>query len=37
MAVSVSGPLSRVDEAFGERAVPVLQTLPATIGAALHE
>lgn len=27
MAVSVSGPLSRVDEAFGDRAVPVLQAI----------
>ena len=25
MAVSVSGPLSRVDDAFGERAVPILR------------
>ena len=31
MAVSVSGPLSRVDEAFGERAVPVLQATALTI------
>ncbi len=37
MALSVSGPLSRVDEAFGERAVPVLQSVAAAIGAALHE
>ena len=27
MAVSVSGPLSRVDEAFGDRAVPVLRAI----------
>ena len=25
MAVSVSGPINRVDDAFGERAVPILQ------------
>jgi IclR family transcriptional regulator, acetate operon repressor len=37
MALSVSGPLSRVDEAFGERAVPVLKSVAATIGAALHD
>ena len=37
MALSVSGPLSRVDEAFGKRAVPVLQSVAAAIGAALHE
>jgi IclR family acetate operon transcriptional repressor len=35
MAVSVSGPLSRVDEAFGERAVPVLQTIAKRVGAEL--
>ena len=27
MAVSVSGPISRVDDAFGERAVPILQQI----------
>jgi IclR family acetate operon transcriptional repressor len=31
MAVSVSGPLSRVDEDFGERAVPVLRSVAQTI------
>jgi IclR family acetate operon transcriptional repressor len=32
MAVSVSGPLSRVDEAFGRRAVPLLLTAAGQIG-----
>jgi IclR family transcriptional regulator, acetate operon repressor len=32
MAVSVSGPLSRVDEAFGDRAVPVLQGIAERVG-----
>ena len=32
MAVSVSGPLSRVDEAFGERAIPLLRAAAAAIG-----
>jgi IclR family acetate operon transcriptional repressor len=36
MAISVSGPLSRVDEAFGARAVPVLQSVAETIGAGLQ-
>ncbi len=31
MAVSVSGPLSRVDEAFGERAVPALRAVARRI------
>jgi IclR family acetate operon transcriptional repressor len=35
MAVSVSGPLSRVDLAFGERAVPVLHAVAETIGRGL--
>jgi IclR family acetate operon transcriptional repressor len=35
MAVSVSGPLSRVDAAFGERAVPVLHQVAERIGAGL--
>lgn len=35
MAVSVSGPLSRVDEAFGDRAVPALQATAERIGAEL--
>lgn len=34
-AVSVSGPISRVDEAFGERAVPLLRKAAAVIGAEL--
>jgi IclR family transcriptional regulator, acetate operon repressor len=37
MAVSVSGPLSRVDEAFGERAVPVLKNVATTIATALDD
>lgn len=32
MAISVSGPTSRVDEAFGMRAVPLLQRVAQTIG-----
>lgn len=32
MAISVSGPLARVDEEFGRRAVPVLQQAAALIG-----
>ncbi len=36
MAVSVSGPLSRVDEGFGERAVPALQRAAEAISAALR-
>lgn len=36
MALSVSGPLTRVDEAFGTRAVPVLAAAAADIGAALR-
>jgi IclR family acetate operon transcriptional repressor len=32
MAVSVSGPLSRVDEAFGDRAVPVLRAIAERVG-----
>ena len=32
MAISVSGPTSRVDEAFGMRAVPLLQQVAQTIG-----
>lgn len=35
MAISVSGPLARVDEEFGRRAVPVLQQSAAAIGAEL--
>lgn len=31
-AISVSGPVSRVDDAFAERAVPVLRAMAATIG-----
>ena len=31
-AISVSGPVSRVDESFGERAVPLLQRAAAVIG-----
>ncbi|MFJ4046060.1 IclR family transcriptional regulator [Microbacterium sp. NPDC089987] len=34
-AVSVSGPISRVDEAFGERAVPMLRTAAQAISAEL--
>ena len=34
-AVSVSGPISRVDEAFGERAVPLLRTAAEAISAEL--
>lgn len=34
-AVSVSGPISRVDDAFGERAVPLLRTAAAAISAEL--
>ncbi len=37
MALSVSGPLSRVDEAFGDRAVPVLTAIATSIGSALSE
>ena len=36
MALSVSGPLARVDEAFGARAVPVLRQVAAQIGAELR-
>lgn len=35
MAVSVSGPLTRVDLAFGDRAVPLLQAAAVRIGLAL--
>ena len=35
MAVSVSGPLSRVDEAFGDRAVPVLRGIADRVSAEL--
>ncbi len=35
VAVSVSGPLSRVDLSFGDRAVPLLQAAAARIGRAL--
>ncbi|WP_336644565.1 IclR family transcriptional regulator [Microbacterium sp. USHLN186] len=35
MAVSVSGPISRVDESFGERAVPLLRRAAEAIGAEL--
>lgn len=35
MAVSVSGPLSRVDHAFGDRAVPALQAIAGRIGTEL--
>ena len=35
MAVSVSGPLSRVDHAFGDRAVPVLRAIADRISAEL--
>jgi IclR family acetate operon transcriptional repressor len=35
-AVSVSGPDTRVDESFGERAVPVLGEIAAEIGALAH-
>lgn len=31
-AISVSGPVTRVDEAFGERAVPLLQAAARSIG-----
>lgn len=34
-AISVSGPISRVDEEFGRRAVPLLQKAAAEIGAEL--
>ncbi|MEE2814074.1 MAG: IclR family transcriptional regulator C-terminal domain-containing protein, partial [Actinomycetota bacterium] len=34
-AVSVSGPISRVDEAFGERAVPMLRAAAEAISAEL--
>lgn len=37
MALSVSGPLARVDLAFGDRAVPLLHAAASRIGAALHE
>ncbi len=36
MAVSVIGPVSRVDEAFGQRAVPRLRVAAARIGATLR-
>ena len=36
MAVSVSGPVSRVDEAFADRAVPVLREAARTISEALN-
>jgi IclR family acetate operon transcriptional repressor len=36
MALSVSGPLARVDEAFGERAVPVLKAIATQIGTELR-
>lgn len=36
MAVSVSGPTSRLDEEFAERAVPMLQTAARDIGADLN-
>lgn len=36
-AVSVSGPISRVDERFGARAVPLLRRAAATIGADLED
>ncbi|BCT77522.1 IclR family transcriptional regulator [Sinomonas cyclohexanicum] len=35
-AISVSGPVSRVDEAFGERAVPLLREAAANISAELN-
>ena len=35
-AVSVSGPVSRVDEAFADRAVPVLRTVAARISTELN-
>ena len=35
MAVSVSGPLSRVDQAFGDRAVPVLRAIADRVGTEL--
>ena len=35
-AISVSGPVSRVDEAFGERAVPLLRAAAAEISAELN-
>lgn len=35
-AVSVSGPMSRVDDAFGERAVPLLQRAASVIGGDLR-
>ncbi|KTR82008.1 IclR family transcriptional regulator [Leucobacter chromiiresistens] len=37
MAISVSGPTSRVDEAFGMRAVPLLQQAAAVIGASFTD
>jgi len=37
IALSVSGPLARVDEAFGQRAVPILQRIAARIGDELHD
>ncbi|MCW2135362.1 IclR family transcriptional regulator [Arthrobacter sp. VKM Ac-2550] len=36
MAISVSGPVSRVDEAFAERAVPLLQSAAEQISAQLN-
>lgn len=36
-AISVSGPTSRVDEAFGKRAVPLLQAMAQRIGSELSE
>ncbi|GAB2762937.1 IclR family transcriptional regulator [Sinomonas soli] len=35
-AISVSGPVSRVDESFGERAVPLLREAAANISAELN-
>ena len=35
-AISVSGPISRVDEAFGERAVPLLRQAAEAISAELN-
>lgn len=35
-AVSVSGPITRVDDAFGERAVPILRTISGIISAELN-
>ena len=36
-AISVSGPVSRVDEAFGERAVPLLQAAAREIAEDLRQ